>query len=67
MQELVDAVMKAAPDARIELKPGANPNGNPANNYLDLTRVKDEFGFEPRYPIERGLPDYIEWLKTHAQ
>ncbi len=67
MQELADAVMKAAPEARIELKPGANPKGGPANNYLDLTRVKDEFGFEPQYPIEKGLPDYIDWLRTHPQ
>ena len=67
MQELVDAVMKASPDARIELKPGTNPNGNPSDNYLDLGRVKDEFGFEPRFPVERGIPDYIDWLKTHPQ
>ena len=66
MQELADAVIAAAPDARIELRPGENPNGNPADNYLDLTRIKDEFGFEPRYPVlERGIPDYIDWLRTH--
>jgi UDP-glucose 4-epimerase len=67
MQELVDAVMKAAPDARIELEPGEGPSGNPPDNYLDLSRLKDEFGFEPRYPVERGIPDYIDWLRTHAQ
>jgi UDP-glucose 4-epimerase len=67
MQELADAVMAAAPEARIELKPGQNPTGAPANNYLDMTRVKAEFGFEPRFPIEKGIPDYIEWLRSHPQ
>ncbi len=65
MQELAEAVLSAVPSARIELKPGNPPAGSPPDNYLDLTRVKDEFGFTPRYPIERGLPDYIDWLKTH--
>ena len=67
MHELADAVMAAAPEARIELKPGTNPNGTPSDNYLDLSRVREEFGFEPRFPIEKGIPDYIEWLRTHPQ
>jgi UDP-glucose 4-epimerase len=67
MQELADAVRKAVPDARIPLQPGANPRGNPKDNYLDLSRVKAEFGFEPRYPVEAGMPDYIDWLGTHPQ
>ncbi len=68
MQELAEAVMAAAPEARIELQPGENPNGSPAGNFLDLTRVKDEFGYTPRYPIaEKGIADYVAWLRTHPQ
>jgi nucleoside-diphosphate-sugar epimerase len=68
MRELAEAVMAAAPDARIELQPGENPKGNPEDHYLDLSRVKDEFGYEPQYPIvEKGIADYISWLKTHDQ
>jgi UDP-glucose 4-epimerase len=68
IQELADAVMAAAPEARIELQPGAGPTGTPADHYLDMTRVKDEFGFTPRYPIgELGIADYIAWLRTHPQ
>jgi UDP-glucose 4-epimerase len=66
-QELADAVRRAIPDARIELKPGANPRGNPKDNYLDLTRVRDEFGFTPKFPVEAGIPDYIDWLGAHPQ
>jgi len=67
MQELAEAVIRAAPEARIELRPGANPNGNPKDNYLDLSRIREEFGFEPKYPVENGIPDYIAWLRTHPQ
>jgi UDP-glucose 4-epimerase len=55
------------PDAKIDLKPGANPAGNPKDNYLDLTRVEEDFAFVPSYPIERGIPDYMAWLRDHAQ
>jgi UDP-glucose 4-epimerase len=66
-QEMADAVRSRVPDAKIELKPGANPN-QPADNYLDLSRMKDEFGWEPQFPaVPNGLPDYIDWLQTHAQ
>ncbi|HLF71450.1 MAG TPA: NAD(P)-dependent oxidoreductase [Dehalococcoidia bacterium] len=67
MQELADTVRKQMPDAKIELKPGENPRGNPPANYLDLSRLKDEFNFAPRYPVEAGIPDYIAWLATHPQ
>jgi UDP-glucose 4-epimerase len=67
MQELADAVRSVVSDARIPLQLGQNPRGNPHDNYLDLGRVKDEFGFTPRYPVEKGMPDYIQWLGSHAQ
>lgn len=66
LQELADAVMAAAPQARIELQPGANPKGGPSDNYLSLDRVQEEFGYTPAYPIaEKGIADYIGWLRNH--
>ncbi len=67
MQELADAVRSVVSDAKIQLQPGQNPRGNPRDNYLDLSRVKDEFGFTPSYPVEKGMPDYIRWLGSHEQ
>jgi UDP-glucose 4-epimerase len=65
MQEVADSVKEMVPDARIELRPGSSPGNRSKDAYLDLARVKEEFGFTPRYPIERGIPDYINWLQTH--
>jgi UDP-glucose 4-epimerase len=65
MQELVDAVKEMVPDAKVEVRPGVNPRGNPPDNYLDLTRVKEDLGFTPRYPIDQGVADYVSWLQNH--
>jgi UDP-glucose 4-epimerase len=65
MRELVDAVTEMVPNAKIELKPGENPRGNPPANHLDLSRAKEDLGFAPSYPIDRGVADYISWLQNH--
>jgi UDP-glucose 4-epimerase len=66
-QELADGVRSVISDAQIPLQPGENPRGNPRDNYLALDRVKDEFGFTPAFPVEKGMPDYLQWLSSHAQ
>ena len=30
---------------------------------LDITRAREELGFEPRYDIETGIQKYAEWMK----
>ena len=40
------------------------PDRDPPHNYLDLSRAREDFGWEPKLPIEKGLPDYIEWLRV---
>jgi UDP-glucose 4-epimerase len=65
VQALVDAVRSAVPDAPIELRPGKSPTLTPLDNYLDLTRAQEDFGWEPKFPVEKGLPDYIDWLRSH--
>lgn len=65
VKQLAEAVRAVEPSFKVTLKPGANPNGNPPNNYLSADRVKEVFGYTPQYPIERGVADYIQWLRTH--
>ena len=67
VQALVDAVRAAVPDAKIEIQPGKSPVAPPPNNYLDLTRAREDLGWQPRLPIEKGIPDYIAWLRSHPQ
>jgi UDP-glucose 4-epimerase len=67
VQALIDAVRSAVPDANIPVKPGKSPTPPQPDNYLDLTRAREDFGWEPKFPIEKGLPAYIDWLRSHPQ
>ena len=32
--------------------------------YFDITRLREDTGFEPNYDLEAGISDYINWLKA---
>ncbi len=31
---------------------------------LDITRARENFGFEPKFNLLHGLQNYIEWAKA---
>ncbi len=64
-KQLADAVKAVQPDFKVNLKPGANPKGNQPNNYLSVARIKEVFGYTPRYDVDKGMADYVTWLRTH--
>lgn len=64
-QRLVDAVKAVDPNFKVQLKPGANPKGNPPSNYLSVDRIRQELDYSPRYDIEKGMAEYIGWLRNH--
>ena len=65
-REFVEAVKKAVPSAQIDLPPGHGPRNRP-NAYMDISRLKQEVGYQPEYSLERGVNEYIDWLKNHAE
>jgi UDP-glucose 4-epimerase len=58
--EVVAAIRKVVPDARVELPTG----GNGRRSYLDITRVQQDTGYRPAYDTERAAADYIAWLRA---
>lgn len=58
--EVITAIKKIVPDARIDLPTG----GNPSNTYLDITRLHEDTGYQPEYDTERAAADYITWLRA---
>jgi nucleoside-diphosphate-sugar epimerase len=65
-REIAAAVGAIYPNADLELGPGLKevypgiieqPLGP-----LDLSRAKSILGYEPRYPLDRGLTDFAAWL-----
>jgi len=64
--EFVGAVKKAVPNAHISLQPGHGPRNRP-NAYMNITRIMEEVGYQPRYDVERGVAEYIDWLRKHPE
>jgi UDP-glucose 4-epimerase len=63
-REVVDAINAEVPGANITLPEGKSPD-RPVDNYLDITRLREDTGFEPEYDIERTVRDYAAWLRSH--
>jgi UDP-glucose 4-epimerase len=61
--EIVAAIQKQVPDFTAELQPG----GSESPTYMDLSRATQGFGYQPKYGVERGVAEYLEWLRTHPQ
>jgi UDP-glucose 4-epimerase len=61
--EVVAAINATVPGANITLPEGRNPDR--PHNYLDITRLRQDTGFEPQYDVERAVPDYADWLRSH--
>ncbi len=66
--EIRDAIQKIAPGTKITLGSNlgditATKSALDINACLDISRIREELGFEPEYDIEKGMRAYITWLK----
>ena len=62
--EVVSALKRHFPDVEITLKRGARPMPYPEDRVPhDLSRAREQLGFEPDYLLEKALGDYAETLK----
>jgi len=65
-REFAETVKKIVPGTQINLQPGQGPRNRP-NAYMDNTRIREEVGYRPEYNPERGIAEYIDWLRTHPE
>ena len=59
LKEVTEVINKLIPDSHIELK-GESPPRDPF--ILDVSRLRDEFGYQPKYDLEHGIQEYIDWI-----
>lgn len=59
-RQLAAAVARAVPTAAIELPPGGEAGG-----WMDVSRLAVETGYAPAFDVERGVADYLAWLRSH--
>jgi len=62
--ELADAIRKVIPDAQTGLLAGRDPGGPAHDTYLDITRIRQDTGYQPSFDAERAVADYIGWLRA---
>jgi UDP-glucuronate 4-epimerase len=39
--------------------------GDVEATYADITKAREKLGFEPKTPIEKGIPEFITWFKNY--
>ncbi|GEM_PF-787722 len=76
MAQVFEVVQKIFPQLRIRVGPGPWEGVVEGGRELDLTvypavmplqdisRAREDFGFEPQWGIERGVADWVRWLRT---
>jgi UDP-glucose 4-epimerase len=64
--ELVRAIESAVPGTAIPLTPGRSPEAR-TDAYLDITRIRQDTGYEPEFQVEKAISDYVAWLRTNPE
>jgi UDP-glucose 4-epimerase len=58
--EVAAAIRATVPDAQVDLPTG----GEARQAWLDITRLREDTGFEPAWDTERAAADYIAWVRA---
>lgn len=65
--DVVAAIKNVVPDAKIEVGPGTKP----WSDYTALrgplldTRLQEDTGFKPQYPLEEGVAHFAAWMQEN--
>lgn len=63
LAELHDILRARYPDMPVEVATKAE-DFRPKRGALDVSKAKRLIGYEPRYPLERGVEEYLEFLSS---
>jgi len=65
LSDLVALIGKACGKAAVRRFKPPQPGDVPAT-YADITRAREEIGYDPRTPIERGVALFVDWYRKQA-
>ncbi len=60
---MTEAVRVAVPEAVLTFNEGSRPQPQILSYGMDIGRIRDELGFQPR-PLEEAVGDYLGWLRA---
>ena len=63
--EIADIFLSLDPARKIELVHVDALPGEVRHNKADISRIRNELGFNPTYSVERGIRETIEWFINH--
>src|SRR5215472_2376325 len=62
-RDVAAAIGRLVPGARTELPEGGSPAGSGQGICLDITRLREDTGYQPGYDTDRAVADYVAWLR----
>jgi len=62
--EIAEALRAITPVTPTDLLGGRNPEGPADDVYLDITRLREDTGYEPAYDTGRAVADYVDLLRA---
>jgi UDP-glucose 4-epimerase len=65
-RRIIQAIQKVVPGFDIKLTPGTGPRNRPTPHF-DITRLREDTGFAPKYDIDGAVAEYIAWLRAHPE
>ena len=66
--DVAEALRRACPGLQVEVLPGpAQRPGQRRDQPLDLTRAREELGYNPRFDLTRGIAAFVEELRRQAR
>jgi len=63
-REFVEIVKKYFPNVSVKIEEGYDYTVVPCGEYLDITRAKEELGYEPKFPPAEAVKDYVHGMKA---
>jgi len=63
--EIADIFLSLDPGRKTELVHVDALPGEVRHNRADISRIRNELGFDPGYSVEHGIRETIEWFKNH--
>lgn len=64
-RQIVDAIRRAVPEADLSVGPGMEPwiDFTVLRGSFDISRAREDLGFDVRYPLDAAMADYAVWLR----
>ena len=59
------ALLEQALGRRAEIRLAALPPGDVVSTTADIAASRRDLGFEPRTPVEEGLPRFVAWYRDY--